>query len=82
MNKEKLFQIVSRIFDISESEINYNSSPETIEKWDSFNGYILLDEIENEFEVKFSLDEILEIKNIGDFKLLLEKQGISFIDGK
>jgi len=82
MNKEKLFQIVSRIFDISESEINYSNSPETIEKWDSFNGYILLDEIENEFEVKFSLDEILEIKNIGDFKLLLEKQGISFIDGK
>ena len=82
MNKEKLFQIVSRVFNIPESEINYNSSPETIEKWDSFNGYILLDEIENEFEVKFSLDETLEIKTIGDFNLLLEKQAISFNDGE
>ncbi len=79
MNKEKLFQIVSRVFDIPESEISYNSSPETIEKWDSFNGYILLDEIENEFGANFSLDETLEIKNIGDFKSLLEKQGILFI---
>ena len=62
---------------ISVSEINDQSSPETIENWDSFNGYILLDEIESEFNVKFTLDEILEIKNVGDFKKLLQKQGIS-----
>lgn len=78
MNIEKLFDIVSRVFDIPKSNISLNNSPETIEKWDSFNGYILLDEIENEFNVQFSLDETLEIKNIGDFKSLLEKQGILF----
>jgi len=78
MKIEKLFNIVSRVFDIPKSSISLSNSPETIEKWDSFNGYILLDEIENEFNVQFSLDETLEIKNIGDFKLLLEKQGILF----
>ena len=80
MNKAKLFEIVSNVFNISKTEISFESSPETIEKWDSFNGYILLDEIENNFNVKFSLDEVLEIKNLGDFKKLLEKQGIQFND--
>jgi len=74
---EKLYSIISRVMNISVSEINDQSSPETIENWDSFSGYILLDEIESEFNVKFTLDEILEIKNVGDFKKLLQKQGIS-----
>lgn len=77
MNKKKLFNIVSNVFEIPESEINYDTSPETIEKWDSFNGLILLDEIENSFDVKFTLDEILDVKKVLDFKNLLEKRGIT-----
>lgn len=80
MSKSKLFEIVSNVFNIPKSDVNFDSSPETIEKWDSFNGYILLDEIENAFNAKFSLDETLEIKNLGDFKKLLENQGIQFED--
>jgi len=74
---QKLYSIISRVMNIPVSEINDQSSPETIEKWDSFSGYILLDEIESEFNVKFTLDETLEIKNVGDFKKLLQKQGIA-----
>ncbi|MEX0656178.1 MAG: acyl carrier protein [Nitrosopumilaceae archaeon] len=74
---EKLYSIISHVMNIPVSEINDQSSPETIENWDSFSGYILLDEIESEFNVKFTLDETLEIKNVGDFKKLLQKQGIA-----
>ena len=42
----------------------------------NFGFYILLDEIENEFNVKFDLDETLEIKKIGDFKKIFQKHGI------
>jgi len=34
-----------------------------------------LNEIEKEFNIKFSLEETLEIKNAGDFKKQLEKHG-------
>ena len=37
--------------------------------------YVLLDEIEKEFSIKFSLEETLEIKTVGDFKKKLEKHG-------
>ena len=42
--------------------------------------YVLIDEIETEFSVKFSLDEILEIKNVSDFKNLLIKSGCNLND--
>ena len=73
----KLYSIISRVLDIPISEISDDSGPESIESWDSFTGYVLLDEIESSFDVKFTLDDSLEIKNVGDFKKLLEKNGIS-----
>ena len=51
-------------------------SSENLEEWDSFNFYVLLDEIENEFDIKFDLDETLDIKKIGDFKKIFKKHGI------
>ena len=78
MNEEKLFEIVSRVFNIPINEINYESNPENIENWDSFTGYVLLDEIETNFDVKFTMDESLEIKRIEDFKNILKKKGINF----
>ena len=78
MNEEKLFEIVSRVFNIPINEINYESNPENIENWDSFTGYVLLDEIETNFDVKLTMDESLEIEKIGDFKNILKKKGINF----
>ena len=78
MNKNKLFEIVARVFNIPVNEINYESNPENIENWDSFTGYVLLDEIEINFDVKFTMDESLEIEKIKDFKNILKKKGINF----
>ncbi len=72
---KKLFEIVSRVMNISTTEISETSGSESIPEWDSFNMYVLLDEIEKEFNVKFSLEETLEIKTVGDFKKKLEKHG-------
>ncbi len=77
MTLEQLYSIISKVLNVPLSEIHDESNPETIESWDSFMGYVLLDEIENTFNVKFSLDESLEIKNVSDFKKLLLKNGIS-----
>ena len=75
---EKLYQIISEVFSIDVSKIDDNTSPENMEQWDSFNFYVLLNEIEKEFNIKFDIDETLEIKKIGDFKSLLQKRGIEW----
>ena len=67
-----LFEIVSRVMNIPIEKISDSSEPDSIPDWDSFNMFVLLDEIEKEFDVKFSLEETLEIKTVGDFRKKLE----------
>ena len=73
---EKLYQIISKVFNVESSKINDETSPENLEEWDSFNFYVLLDEIENGFDMKFDLDESLDIKKIGDIKNIFLKHGV------
>ena len=71
----RLYSIVSKVMDVPESEINDQTSPETVKAWDSLNLYMLIEDIEAEFNVKFTMEEILEIKNVGHFKKLLANHG-------
>jgi len=73
---EKLYQIISNVFNVDTSKINDETTSENLEEWDSFNFYVLLDEIENEFNIKFDLDETLEIKKIGDIKKIFLKHEV------
>ena len=68
-----LFEIVSRVMNISIEKISDISGPDLIPDWDSFNMFVLLAEIEKEFEVNFSLEETLGIKTVGDFR---KKSGV------
>tara|TARA_B100001540_G_C15566673_1_gene532952 strand:+ start:42 stop:281 length:240 start_codon:yes stop_codon:yes gene_type:complete len=69
----KLYRIIGTVFDIDISTISDESNPETIDSWDSMNMYVLIDEIETEFNIKFKIDEILEIKSVENIKNLLIK---------
>ncbi len=74
---KKLYGIIAKVMDISIDEINDNSSPETIPSWDSFNSYILLDELESEFKTEFTIDEVTETKNVSDIKKHLKTHGVN-----
>ena len=74
---EKLYNIVSKVFSVPITEISDESSPETIESWDSFNGLILVDDLESNFNVKFTISEITDVKNISDIKRHLKNHGIN-----
>ena len=73
---EKLYQIISKVFNVDISKLNDESSPITISSWTSFNGYVLLYELETNFDVKFSIDEAMDVKNIADIKRHLQNHGV------
>ena len=77
---KKLYILIGRIMDVPTTDINDNSSPVTIPSWDSFNSYLLLDELESEFQTEFSIDEVVETKNIADIKKHLRNHGIILDD--
>ncbi len=58
-------------------EINDESNPSTISNWTSFNGYVLLYELESNFNVKFSIDEAMDVKNVLDIKRHLQNHGVN-----
>jgi acyl carrier protein len=75
-----IYEIVARVFSIPVSQVNEESSPENIESWDSFNGLILVDELENHFNIKFSISEITDVKTVADIKRHLKNHNVSLDD--
>jgi acyl carrier protein len=73
---EKVYQIISKVMKIDISTISDELGPETVESWTSFNGYVLLYELESGFGVKFSINEAMDVKNIADIKRHLRNKGI------
>jgi acyl carrier protein len=72
-----LLDIVANVMEVQVSQIDDDSGPETIENWDSFRGLILFEELESKFNVKFTLNELLNIKKIKDIKNILSVRGAS-----
>ena len=74
---KKLYEIISRVMKIDISSISDELGPKTIENWTSFNGYVLLNELETGFNIKFTIDEAMDVKNIADIKRHLKNKGIN-----
>ena len=74
----KLYEIIAKVLDVPISEINDESNPETIENWDSFNGLVLVDELEDEYKIKFGLNEIVESNSVKDIKKYLKIHGVNY----
>jgi len=77
---KRLYKLIARIMGENVNAINEQSSPETLKNWDSFNGLLLLDALEKEFDVKFGIEEVVDVKNVADIKRHLKKHGVK-IDG-
>ena len=67
---------MSKVLSIDSKTISDSTKPEDIESWDSFNGLILVTELEKNFKVKFSLEEVVSVKNVGDIKKILKGHGV------
>ncbi len=73
---ERMKAVLSKILNIPESEITDQTSPDNTENWDSFNGLLMVSELENTFNVNFTMDEIVAVKCVGDIKYYLKKHGV------
>ena len=70
---EQVRNVASDIFGIPAARITAESSPETIESWDSVQHLNLVLALEEKFGVQFEPDDIEQMKNIGAVATLIEK---------
>lgn len=74
--KKTFDQIVSEIFSLPEAEIGDNLTSQDISGWDSMNYIMLIAELEKNFDISFSMDEVMSIQTIGDIRSIVEKKQI------
>ena len=70
---EQVRNIASDIFGIPVEKITAESSPETIENWDSMQHLNLVLAIEEKFGVQLDPEDIEQMRNIGGVAALVEK---------
>ncbi len=74
---KKFNKVVSKVLRIKPNRITGSTSPMNVKSWDSFRGLLLITEIEKAFHVKFSMEEILSLKDIGSLKKMLKSHGVN-----
>ena len=62
--RERVCRIMSDVFAVPVDQVTDESSPETIEAWDSMSHLNLVLSLEQEFAITFDLDEIPELINV------------------
>ena len=69
MTKYEVFcsvqNIFKNIFNNDDMVITYSTNSDELENWDSLNHINLMSAIEKEFNIKFALGELIELKNVG-----------------
>jgi len=77
--EQRLKEVLSRIFNVSLATITEEASPDTIENWDSLRHMNLVLALEEEFDVEFTDDQVVEILSYKLIKIVLQEHGIELI---
>ena len=68
---DHLKQIIARVLQVSPDSVNDETSSQTLPQWDSMGHMNVIMALENEFRVRFTVHEILEMRDIPAVKRVL-----------
>lgn len=71
--EERIKKIMAEILNVDQQSINEDSSVDTIETWNSLRHMNLILGLEEEFEVQFNEEQILEIMSFKLIQLTLKE---------
>lgn len=72
--KQTLELIFKDVFDDEDITINDETTADDIEDWDSLTHIQLIVEIEQKFQIKFTIEEIKNAKNVGEFIQIIDRK--------
>ena len=67
-------EILQDIFDDEELEVTEATCSDDVEDWDSLEQINILVAIQDRFDIQFSLDDVSDLKDVGDTIDLIEKK--------
>ena len=69
--------LVVEFLKIKAEDIKNELTPKDVAGWDSMNYLLFIAELEKEYNVSFSMDEVLGAQSIGDVRKMLVAKGAS-----
>ncbi len=78
MSREEVFErlngVFRDVFDDESIEVNDTTTADDIEDWDSLEHINLMAAVESEFGIKFSMGQVVTMKNVGEMvDIILQK---------
>lgn len=76
MTRQEIFEKLSEVFsDVFDEEITVTAETTSadIADWDSLTHITLISEVEDTFGMKFSMKDVLGMKNVGEMADIIEK---------
>jgi acyl carrier protein len=73
--RERVYKIISQVFNVPIEDINDESSSDDIETWDSLKHMNMVLALEEEFNVQFGEEQVLEMLNVGLIIEILKEIG-------
>lgn len=67
-------EIAAGVFGVAAADVSPESSPQTVERWDSVQQIYLVLALEERFGVQLALEDIEELKNLGDVARAIDKK--------
>ncbi|MFJ7699423.1 acyl carrier protein [Lysinibacillus fusiformis] len=78
MTKDQVFvevqTIFKDVFDDGNLTVAAGTNAEDIEEWDSLEQINLIVAMENKFKIKFTIDEVSQLNNVGEMVLLIKEK--------
>lgn len=70
MDREQIFETLNEVFrDVFDDDsitVGEDTTAEDIDGWDSLTHITLLATVEDEFDVKFDMKDVIKLKNVGE----------------
>jgi acyl carrier protein len=73
---QRLQNVFQEVFDDEDLEVTADTSAKTLPNWDSFAQVKLVVGLEEEFDVKFTTDEVATLSSVGGLKRALQAKGV------
>jgi acyl carrier protein len=74
---QRVQSVFQEVFDEEDLELTDATSAKTLANWDSFAQVKLIVGLEEEFDVKFTTDEVATLSNVGELKNAIRAKGIA-----
>ena len=72
--KEKVFEIIANVLNVNVTEITLESTVGDFSSWDSLGQLNILQSVQDEFEVEFEPEEMMDIEDVNDIIKAVESK--------